>query len=98
MTKEDYKKRADELYREYRQKQRELDKEYALSNNEVKVGDIVSDNSQTIKVEGIIIDSSYYGCTPTIHFEGIRLTKKLIPFKSGERGCVYNVKNHIKQS
>lgn len=36
MTEEEYKQRTEELYIEYRQKQRELDKEYALSNNEVK--------------------------------------------------------------
>lgn len=36
MTEEEYKQRTEELYREYRQKQRELDKESALSNNEVK--------------------------------------------------------------
>lgn len=96
MTKEEYKQRTEELYREYRQKQRELDKEYALSNNEVKVGDIVFDSCITIKVESIKVEA--YGGIPHAYFEGPRLTKKLIPFKSGERGCVYNVKNHIKQS
>lgn len=96
MAEEEYKQRAEELYREYRQKQIELDKEYALSNNEVKVGDIVSDSCTTIKVEIIKVEA--YGGIPHVYFEGPRLTKKLEPFKSGEKASVYNVKNHIKQS
>lgn len=99
MTKEEYKERSGQLYKEYEEKQRELDIEFALSNNNVEIGDIVSDSSSTIIVESIKVDIawSWSGHLPSAYYYGTRLTKKLVPFKSGEKATVYNVKNHIKQ-
>lgn len=96
MTKEEYKERTGQLYKEYKDKQRQLDVEFALSNNEVKIGDVVSDSCSTIIVEDIRVDSSWAGRLPMVYFYGTRITKKFVPFKSGEKATVYNVKNHIK--
>lgn len=96
MTKEEYKEKTGQLYKEYKYKQRELDAEFALSNNEVKIGDFVSDSCNTIIVEEIRVDYAWSGHLPMAYFYGTRVTKKLIPFKSGGKTCVYNVKNHIK--
>lgn len=98
MTKEEYKERTGSLYKEYQNKQRQLDVEFALSNNEVKIGDVVSDSCSTIIVEDIRVDSAWAwaGHLPMVYFYGTRITKKFVPFKSGEKATIYNVKNHIK--
>lgn len=96
MTKEEYKEKTEQLYKEYKSNQRELDVEFALSNNEVKIGDVVSDSLSTIIVEDIRVDSAWSGHLPMVYFYGTRITKKFVPFKSGEKATVYNVKNHIK--
>lgn len=96
MTKEEYKQRTSELYNEYNNKRKELDIEFALSNNDVKIGDVVADNCCMIIVENIRVDTAWAGRLPCAYFEGTRITKKFIPYKSGERATVYNVKEHLK--
>lgn len=98
MTEEEYIKRKEELAKEFDEKKEKLNREFVLSNTDVKVGDIVSDGHHTIKVDKIIIEAPYFGCSvPSASYKGVRLTKQLKPFKSGESGCIWNVKNHIKQ-
>lgn len=95
MTKEEYKQKTAELYKEYQDKQKELDVEFALSNNDVKIGDVVADNCSMIIVEKIKV-RVWSSHLPSVYFEGTRLTKKFVAFKSGERATVYNVKQHLK--
>lgn len=96
MTKEEYKQKTAEIYKEYQYKQKELDVEFALSNTDVKIGDVVADNCSMIIVEKIKVDRAWSSHLPSVYFEGTRLTKKFVAFKSGERATVYNVKQHLK--
>lgn len=97
MTKEEYLSAKAKLNKEFEERLKDLDKEFALSNNDVEVGDIVSDRSHTIRVERILIDTPWRGSMPRAYFEGTKLTKKLEPFKSGEKVCVFNVEKHIRK-
>jgi len=64
-----------------------LYKLFAMSNNTVKVGDIVEDHYQRVKVEkiGWYINTPGAGCTYT----GPLYSKKMVPFKSGARDTMY---------
>lgn len=97
MTKEEFWAKKEEINKEFREKNIELDAEFALSNNEITGGDIVSDGSTTIVVEKIRVRPSWGSGLPCVYFEGTRLTKKLEPFKSKEKGTVFTVKKIIKK-
>ena len=97
MTNEEYWAKKEEIDKEFRKKNRELDVEFALSHNDIKDGDIVSDGSTTIVVEKIRVHPSWGSGLPYVYFEGTRLTRKLEPFKSKEIGTVFTIKKHIKQ-
>lgn len=68
----------------------ELGKEYALSNNSVKIGDIIQGNRYYIKVEKIIvkkIPTSYY-LTECL-YSGKKLKKDGSFFKNDLEGFIY---------
>lgn len=69
-----------------------LKKEYALSNNTVKVGDIVIDHMGAVKVEKILI---YRMDEPSCIYRGIEYTKAGKPTKRGGRRDAYQ-RNLIK--
>jgi hypothetical protein len=91
---EEYKKQLDEMHRRHRQEEKELAARYVESINVVKVGDMVTDHMQTIKVEEV----TPYGnvSSPSCYYTGPRYAKTGLPFKSGERANVFlfNVKKH----
>lgn len=97
MTKEEYLSAKNQLFKEFERKQRELDIKYALSNNDIEIGDIVSDNINTIKVEKIHVDTPWRGNMPRAYYEGIRLTKQLKPFKNGDKIYIHNVMKRIRK-
>lgn len=96
MTKEEYIRLKNELNEEFKERLRDLGKKFALSNNDVKVGDIVSDRCNTIRVEEICV-SGLLTTLPKVYYYGTRLTKNLEPFNSEYKACVSNVKNHIRK-
>jgi hypothetical protein len=58
-----------------------ISKEFAMSNNPVKLGDIISDHASTIVVDHIGLG---YSCgMPECVYRGVALTKKLVPKKNG---------------
>ena len=63
-----------------------LKREYALSNNTVKIGDIISDHMVTIVVESI---DDYLSDIPQCVYTGIRLTKQGVPTKKIEVRQIY---------
>lgn len=97
MTKEEYEKRLFELNQRFKKEKHELAKEFALSNNDVKIGDIVSDGNNIISVSKFCIDFGYPNPIPYVYYKGIKLTKKLKPFKGGEFGVVYDIKEKISK-
>ena len=86
-----------EKYRHYREVKR-IQREYALSNNTIVKGDILTDHYKTIKVEKITVAVGLSG-NPECIYSGQRLTKQLIPFKSKEVGVVHqsNIKKVMQQ-
>jgi hypothetical protein len=75
-------------------KKKALAREYALANNPVKIGDVVSDSSTTIKVEEIrvLIDWS----KPSCFYIGAELKKDGTPKKGAVKNSVYqcNIKSN----
>lgn len=96
MTEQEYRQKRSELEKEYKKKKQDLDKQFVLSNNNVKIGDIVSDENCTIRVQFLVLKYDFCG-NPYLSYKGTRLTKKLEPYKSGDIAIVYKVKNHIKK-
>ena len=80
MTKEEYESRLAALEKEYKAKCDELARIYAISNNPYKIGDILQDHYQIIKVERIGWARNYHGM-PECWYRGTQLTKKLEPKK-----------------
>ena len=68
---------------------RNTDKEYALSNNPVKIGDIIRDHSCMIKVEAMRYTRYSSFGFPECVYSGPRLKKNKKPFVSGETEVVY---------
>lgn len=62
-------------------------KQYAAENAKYKIGDIVSDGMDTIRVEAINF-SSYLGDF-SIYYYGPLLTKQGVPRKDGEKRAVF---------
>ncbi len=98
MTREEYLERKGNLEKEFKELKVKLDREFALSNNTVKIGDIVADSSCIIKVEDMVVKIPFGSIIPTVYYIGTRLRRDFSPFKRKEKGYVYRVQKHIKQS
>lgn len=79
MTLEEYKARLADLEREHKAKRNELARNYAMSNNPYKIGDILQDHYQIIKVDTIKWTMGYNA--PECVYLGVQLTKNLVPKK-----------------
>lgn len=94
MNKEDYDNRMQEIEKQFQTEKIKLYKDYAFSNNPYKVGDIITDHYQTIRINKMqpTVGFNKY---PAYIYIGSRLKKDLTPFKSGETGRIYqgNIKN-----
>ncbi len=78
MTKKELSEKMMELQREYNEKQSVLREQYAIENNPVKVGDVVTDHYHTIRVEKMCI---YGYLVPFMKYHGTELTKQGEPKK-----------------
>lgn len=89
MTEEEYKIKLKQIDKERDKSLQLLYKEYALSNNPYKIGDIIKDHQSIIKIESIGIYKGYYfsGCK----YFGTKLTSKLVPFKNGDKSTIYQM-------
>ncbi|HWY36545.1 MAG TPA: hypothetical protein VNX68_18020 [Nitrosopumilaceae archaeon] len=97
MTPEEYKNRLKAIDEERDVKKRQLVKECALSNNTVKIDDIVTDHIGSVKVESIKFDYNHGGIPCCIYY-GIELKKDLTPTKKGEKRGVWQNNIGLKQS
>jgi hypothetical protein len=88
---ETYEKELKQLYIFYRRKKRELFERCALANNQVRVGDIVTDHVGSVMVEKIqpCGQVSSGSTEPSCLYRGGEYTKKGKPFKSGSKRDVY---------
>lgn len=85
-----YNSKKAEIKNDYNKKIHLLMVEYCRSNNDIEVGDIIEGNGAIIKVENMKVVSSFANY-PSFCFSGPKLTKKLIPFKNGDRDFVHRV-------
>ena len=91
MTKEEYKQKLGEIEIEYKNKKDALGREFAMSNNPYKLGDILQDRYQIIQIEKIKWDWIYGAInTSECIYYGTQLTKKLNPkMKQDMNPCMY---------
>ena len=61
--------------------------QFVKENAKYRIGDIVSDSTDTIRIESISF--SLYNNVPSIYYVGPLLTKKGQPRKDGETRCIY---------
>lgn len=96
MTKEEYGNRMREVAIEYEEKKKKIAIDFALSNNPYKVGDILNDGAKIIRVDKIRI-SRFLDIYPYCIYDGVLLTKKLVPYKNGGVDCILqrNVKEKL---
>lgn len=101
MTKEEYDKEIERIESERRREIKDLELRYALENNSVDYGDIVTDSGSgvSVLVQNIIVRPTSTGY-PCCVYGGKRMTKKLTPFKNDKKAWVYQiwVKTHIKKA
>lgn len=90
ITIEDYDLRLKEINERFEKEKQELAKEYAFSNSSYKLGDIITDNVGSIKIERIQFSTGgFYRQHPECVFTGVELKKDLTPTKKGEKRKIY---------
>lgn len=89
MTKEQYDNDLKVLFSEYERAKIELAKKFALENNSIKEGDIVTDHVGSIKVEKIQVTLGSFDDPPSCVYFGIELKKDLTPTKKATKRDVY---------
>ena len=88
MTQEELKKKIAYIDRTAASQKRAAFLEYVRTNAKHKIGDVVSDSSQTIRVERI--EFTVYGRNDvSIYYYGTMLTQKGEPRKDGQKCAVW---------
>ncbi len=84
MTKETYQDNLKAYEVEFEIKKKSLAKDYAFSNNPHQIGDVITDNNTTIKIEKIkhTLGNSYE--LPECVYYGVELKKDGTPKKNGK--------------
>lgn len=69
----------------------------AKKNSPYKVGDIIEDHYKIGKIETVLISTNTDNRTYRVSYRCERLTKKLLPYKRGEKTMIYggNIKRQI---
>lgn len=94
MTQEEYRERVKHIYEDFQRRIKELEEEYALSNNPYKVGDIIEDHIGKLKIEEIKTEK-YLGDLPFCAYYGIELKKDGTPCKRQTGRHIHQ--NYIKK-
>ena len=99
MTVEEYRLRLDSLSKEYEINRRKIMREFAISNNELKVGDIFIDHIGPIQIESIRVGFGNLSSLPECVYQGTELKKDYTPKKSGSKreGWSQNQVSFIKK-
>jgi hypothetical protein len=75
MTADEYKFKLEVLEKEYRRQKLILARDYAMSNNPVKVDDVIEDHMGKIRVTDIKPSQGYSGHLPECVYDGLILTR-----------------------
>jgi len=70
MNNEDYKRTRDELKSQHKKELDELAVKHAVSNNDIKIGDVVSDGTTTLAVGKISVGYYIYNEIPMCIYGG----------------------------
>jgi hypothetical protein len=89
MTKEILDGKLKALENKYSQERTRLFVEYARSGCTVDPGEVITDGAVTIAVTSSQVAFTFGTKYPEMKYTGLRLRKDNTPFKSGERGAVY---------
>ena len=81
MNKEEYLNAKKALEAELLKKKKQLAREFAYSNNDVKIGDVITDHYKTIRVEKLLWGYDFGSHMPCMFYRGTRLTKNGQPAK-----------------
>lgn len=87
MTKEEYNIKLKQIEIDSENAKKELYKEYAISNNPYKIGDIISDHVKTIKIESWKYYKSFG--LPQCVYRGIRINKDGTIAKKQDNNTIY---------
>lgn len=89
MTKEEYHKKIEALNKEYFNRVKIVNLDYAKEHAIAKKGDIVVSNTGvSIEVTGFILNKGYYSNMPYLTYEGYILTKKGTRRKNQEMAAI----------
>jgi len=91
MTKAEYKEFFTELEKEFERRKDLLNRGYALANNKVEIGDVISDHQRSIKVGGVSMGQPMEGLPCCVYY-GPELKKDKTPKKGGLIGQVWQTK------
>lgn len=86
MNRNEFDIESDKMLKRHNLEKFNLSKEYATSNNPVKINDIISDGSTIFAVSKMKI--SQWGDYPSMSYYGIWQTKKGIPNKKNEHASI----------
>ena len=81
MNKEEYLKAKKALEAEFEEKKKQIAREFAYSNNDVKIGDVITDHYKTIRVEKLLWGHNFGTPFSCMFYRGTRLTKNGQPAK-----------------
>lgn len=95
MEEQEYHEKIKDLRATFKSDMFKIDKEFALANSTLKVGDFATDSIGTIKIDTIRIGRSLGSDTPECVYYGVCYTKKGQPYKSGETRQVWQ--RNLKQ-
>jgi hypothetical protein len=90
MTRKEYNDKLDLIKQKYDNEINKLRRDYALSNNPYRIGDIIEDAAERIKIEeiGVIM----YGSTPICLYYGSELRKSdNSPKTNGSKRSIWQV-------
>lgn len=87
MNKNELNTKLNELLEKYERDRRNIQREYAFSNNPYKIGDIIKDHHTTIKIEKINLHISYGEASCV--YTGIQLNKDGKPSKRQDCNTIY---------
>lgn len=88
MTFEEYEAKKKEILEEADRRIAEIGVEFALSNNPVSIGDVITDHYQAIKVDKIHVVGRLT-FLPSCVYSGTLISKTGKPFKNGKKSCVH---------
>jgi len=88
MKETEYFERKNSIESNARRLNDELQKEFALSNNPYKCGDIISDHSCTIRIDLIRVAIAYGENLPKCRYEGFKINKDGELNKRGDREMI----------